>query len=609
MLVKLIEREDNDLGNKVIVQTLSYRADEFPTTEGLRKAKIRKAIEVVRKGCGQESLKAFKEIVPHIPTDELDYAAWAYVEHSRLSEQALADRKAVIDRVILEIVGPADNETMDECHSRSLKAHMTMASFLYPMVCLEAVCRVFCANHLRYLAETDQGQVKGRQLLLCRPFCDVDQGSDNRQLIETFVVDAFNYLSLEELGETGNAVAQILRTQEDYQAHLGEMDRMFSRLPQTPFMRRRGQAVRAMVGKDYNGYKEALDDLWAEANEEHQKYYADQLRIIHWMIENQVPTQPIAKAQGDLLQHLRDTAERDALSVIKSVDESIQEESDRQKELQHAQSQRIIAALLADIEEKPKFKAKTTRSKTGRKKTQQPRRTKTSNKRQNPKIKVVESDVSKDPLPGLMKYLDFVSHELRRLKSRLPDDDEAYTGVLDNIDSRILSVDTLLESQETDTGPYIDLAKSSDQFLSTVRSEISALEQHLAETTAFEKDLRLAVQKETIAYGRNNGGRLRRGLGGLTWSDVSDRFHNKMLGSVAEFKHGGSTRLLAPDEALAYYVTMSSLSGFDFDISCHYWQRRPGSDVPPADGNGFMSREGWYDTHVPCFVLHVPFDD
>ena len=63
------------------------------------------------------------------------------------------------------------------------------------------------------------------------------------------------------------------------------------------------------------------------------------------------------------------------------------------------------------------------------------------------------------------------------------------------------------------------------------------------------------------------------------------------------------------DQALALYVTGSSQSNFAFDVSVHLWQRRPGATSMPGVASGGtqrMNTDDWFDTYLPCCVLHVP---
>ena len=65
---------------------------------------------------------------------------------------------------------------------------------------------------------------------------------------------------------------------------------------------------------------------------------------------------------------------------------------------------------------------------------------------------------------------------------------------------------------------------------------------------------------------------------------------------------------LPPDQALGLYVTGSSLSAFAFDISVHLWRRSPqrtGAAGRQLAHLAPMNDDDWYDTYLPCAVLHV----
>ena len=71
----------------------------------------------------------------------------------------------------------------------------------------------------------------------------------------------------------------------------------------------------------------------------------------------------------------------------------------------------------------------------------------------------------------------------------------------------------------------------------------------------------------------------------------------------------GTPMPLDSSRALALYVTGSSQSGYAFDVSVHLWRRRAGRTSPPSSEAGeypLMNTTDWFDTLVPCCVLHVP---
>ncbi|RMF09749.1 MAG: hypothetical protein D6763_07245 [Alphaproteobacteria bacterium] len=376
-------------------------------------------------------------------------------------------------------------------------------------------------------------------------------------------------------------------------------------------MRRRGQAVRAVQGQDFDIFKARVDEIWTEANEEHDKYYADQLKIIFWMIENDLPTRPEAVNQRTLLDSLRDTAEAETRNIVEGIAQSVQADAEHQEELAEAETRRLIAELLADTKPPAQHSDRARRGRRSNKTSRKPRRKKIQKTRhtaQAPvgKINKPSDENSQKAIQDLGKYLDFVAWELNGLHSRLNRDFEHAVALSRKIQGHAARVADLLNGTEADAAAYVELAQSSDAFLQEIRREMRALERQRAQIDAFVTAVRVARGREPMIYGRRHGGRLDRGLGTLSWFDVSDWFHNRWLGDACRLKQGSIDRFLLPDEALAYYVTTSSLSGYDFDISVHYWRRRPGYEDPPADHQGFMNTEVWYDTFVPCLVLHVP---
>jgi len=611
MLVRLVEQAPDYPGNRVLVQTLSYSADETRDTGRYRKTKEGRALKVVQQNCSDTEVNEFRDLLSHITTDELEYVARAFVEHSRLSEEERAERRAIIENTILDIMGPRDEEAPEQSLQHRMIGHMGECAFLYPTVCLEITCRVFCRDQLRALPQEYLRLGVQRKLALLQPFYAVDREGVNRKVVEDFVSAASAFLNYDELAATGEAVAAVLTDQYGYLEHMQALFLTFLQVHQPSFMRRRGQALRAMVGQDFDDYKERLDDLWAEANEEHERYYAAQLRIVHSLIDNELPTPALAANQMALLETLRITAEEEARAVVEAVRVSVEQETEQAAALRQAETQRIIGMVLAEIEEEPRPRPR--RGGTRKKQKKKPQKGRNQRTRNTPQttteiedITVVETDAEQNRLQGLRQYFDFVSYELGTLLTRIPEGVDGAEDVNQAITGWRSDITALLEGEDPDLDQWTTVARACDQYLAQVRRDIRVLIQQVAETTNFENSLRLAIQRETVSYGRNFGGELRRGLENLSWSDVSVRFHNWYLSGQGQIEQGGVTRLLAPDEALALYVTMSSRSGYDFDISCHYWRRRPGSSAPPVDDDGFMNVMDWYDTYVPCFVLHVP---
>lgn len=125
----------------------------------------------------------------------------------------------------------------------------------------------------------------------------------------------------------------------------------------------------------------------------------------------------------------------------------------------------------------------------------------------------------------------------------------------------------------------------------------------------FAVALASALAKEPRALGRRQGGVIGCALKPADWSWVAERFHHRWLPQVRLLIVDGERVPLQADQALALYVTGSSQSQYAFDISVHLWRRRPGCTSPPGpvqEEHPPMNEVDWFDTYIPCCVLHVP---
>ena len=111
-----------------------------------------------------------------------------------------------------------------------------------------------------------------------------------------------------------------------------------------------------------------------------------------------------------------------------------------------------------------------------------------------------------------------------------------------------------------------------------------------------------------LALGKAHGGIIDTHLEAADWSWVAERYHRRWLAQLKPLAIDGTRCFLPAGQALALYVTGSSLSGHAFDISVHLWRRRPGSLAAPSAAVGLyppMNDTDWYDTYQTCAVLHV----
>ena len=118
-----------------------------------------------------------------------------------------------------------------------------------------------------------------------------------------------------------------------------------------------------------------------------------------------------------------------------------------------------------------------------------------------------------------------------------------------------------------------------------------------------------ALRAESLALGKRHGGVINCPMAADDWPWVVQTYHHRWLPRARSIVIDGESVPLPPDQALALYVTGSSQSQYLFDISVHLWQRRPGRTTPPswdARGRRLMNTDDWFDTYIPCAVLHVP---
>ncbi|PZO16777.1 MAG: hypothetical protein DCF26_10960 [Burkholderiales bacterium] len=125
----------------------------------------------------------------------------------------------------------------------------------------------------------------------------------------------------------------------------------------------------------------------------------------------------------------------------------------------------------------------------------------------------------------------------------------------------------------------------------------------------FAAQLSAALSTEPLVMGKRHGGVVQCAVRPSDWTFVAANFHSRWLSRAQRIEVDGLPLPLDADQALALYVTASSLSQYAFDVSVHLWRRRPGSNSLPSDHIGLyppMNEADWFDTYIPCCVLHVP---
>lgn len=155
-----------------------------------------------------------------------------------------------------------------------------------------------------------------------------------------------------------------------------------------------------------------------------------------------------------------------------------------------------------------------------------------------------------------------------------------------------------------------DLLARAESALDALRLSVGHARTLDSRLQRFQDALLTALKRNPIVLGKRHGGEIAFPLQPVEWGDVVQRLHGKRLAPSHTLWQDSTTRLsLREDQALALYVTASSESKYLFDVSVHLWRRRAGCTTPPAlstEPLAAMNTADWFDTYIPCLVLHVP---
>lgn len=154
-----------------------------------------------------------------------------------------------------------------------------------------------------------------------------------------------------------------------------------------------------------------------------------------------------------------------------------------------------------------------------------------------------------------------------------------------------------------------ELLTETEQRIQALRASIRIAQATADLRARFDQALGAALAMEPLSPGRREGGVIACPLQADAWGWVAQQYHQRWLSSAKALRIAGQWVRLDVNEALALYVTGSSLSQYAFDVSVHLWRRRPGKTSLPSDDQGFyppMNTEDWFDTYVTCCVLHIP---
>lgn len=153
------------------------------------------------------------------------------------------------------------------------------------------------------------------------------------------------------------------------------------------------------------------------------------------------------------------------------------------------------------------------------------------------------------------------------------------------------------------------LLHQAEVAIGLLRKDIRVLEIDARTRQRFALQLQMALSGEAMVEGKRHGGVINCPLHHTDWPWVAEQYNRRWLPWHGRITIDGVPQSLQPDQALGLYVTGKSLSGYEFDVSVHLWQRKPGRHGTPGTTvtpYAPMNAEDWIDTWIPCTVLHVP---
>lgn len=211
---------------------------------------------------------------------------------------------------------------------------------------------------------------------------------------------------------------------------------------------------------------------------------------------------------------------------------------------------------------------------------------------------------------GLRSSAQFLRDELRDLLP-LGTQLQADANLLRACQNCLPALTTLALRQPVDeagdTAQAMADLQRADQALDALRRGIHQRQGEEQTRQRFTAALFQCLRNEPLTLGKRHGGVIAEPLPLEEWGWAVQTFHKRWWNAGLRPSATAAPMPLAPDQALALYVTGSSLSDYAFDISVHLWRRQAASGLPPTtpgEGNT-MNEPDWYDTLIPCAVLHV----
>lgn len=221
-----------------------------------------------------------------------------------------------------------------------------------------------------------------------------------------------------------------------------------------------------------------------------------------------------------------------------------------------------------------------------------------------------EQEVQMVVTQGLQSTAQFLLDELNDLISlgtKLQADEALLRACQDCLPGLRARVKQVMAWKASDTDQTVAELQRADRALEALRRGIQQRKGEEQTRQRFTAALFQRLNEEPLLLGKRHGGVIAAPLPLEDWAWAVENFHQRWWSGCLRPSANAAPTPLGPDEALALYVTGSSLSDYAFDISVHLWKRRANSDAPPTTGVGLapMNQPDWFDTLIPCAVLHV----
>lgn len=223
-------------------------------------------------------------------------------------------------------------------------------------------------------------------------------------------------------------------------------------------------------------------------------------------------------------------------------------------------------------------------------------------------VNYTEADIYGAMLDSLSATARFLRDELQDLLALVPWPPQVKAQN-QALQAKLL---TLAVDPKTHAPQASDLLTQAEHAVADLRSGVKDMQANELVQRRFHSQLALALRAEALVMGKRRGGVIQCPARPSDWTFAVANFHNRCLPWVGSIEVDNVLMPLDNHQAVALYVTGSSQSGYAFDVSVHLWRRRAGRTSPPSLEPGEyppMNTNDWFDTLVPCCVLHVPSAD